>query len=166
MYKEALYYLTKVYKFNKNNKDILKHIGITLFNLESYRKAAGIFNNIKKHIQGDIDALLAYAKSLSKMNQDHLALEIANKIKQKDGMIYEALLITSEIHSKNKELDKLEQNIKEIIKVKPDLPKKIFLELFYNLGELQISVENYQKATEAFTKVEDIDPNYKKLKKN
>ncbi len=81
-------------------------------------------------------------------------------------MIYEALLITSEIHSKNKELDKLEQNIKEIIKVKPDLPKKIFLELFYNLGELQISVENYQKATEAFTKVEDIDPNYKKLKKN
>ncbi|WP_301409645.1 tetratricopeptide repeat protein [Borreliella tanukii] len=164
MYKEALYYLTKVYKFNKNNKDILKHIGIALFNLESYRKAAGIFNNIKKHIQGDIDALLAYAKSLSKMNQDYLALEIANKIKQKDGMIYEALLITSEIHSKNKELEKLEQNIKEIIKVKPDLPKKVFLELFYNLGELQISVENYQKATEAFSKVEDIDPNYKKIK--
>ncbi len=107
---------------------------------------------------------LAYAKSLSKMNQDHLALEIANKIKQKDGMIYEALLITSEIHSKNKELEKLEQNIKEIIKVKPDLPKKTFLELFYNLGELQISVENYQKATEAFTKVEEIDPNYKNIK--
>ncbi len=46
------------------------------------------------------------------------------------------------------------------------MPKKTFLELFYNLGELQISVENYQKATEAFTKVEEIDPNYKNIKEN
>ncbi|WP_024654002.1 tetratricopeptide repeat protein [Borrelia persica] len=162
-YKEALHYLTKVYQFDKNNSEVLKYIGITLFYMGNHTKAVGIFNNIKKYIQNDINALLAYAHSLSQLNQDQLALEIANKIKTKDGMIYEALLIESEINSKNHNLIKLENNIKEIMKIKPDLPTKIFLKLFYKLGELYIECENYKKATEAFTQVERIDPHYQKI---
>ncbi|ACH93216.1 tetratricopeptide repeat protein [Borrelia duttonii] len=162
-YKEALHYLTKIYQFDKSNNDVLKYIGMTLFYTGNYTKAVGIFNNIKKHIQNDVNALLAYAQSLSQLNQDQLALDIANKIKSKDGMIYEALLIESEINAKNHNLVKLEDNIKEMIKIKPDLPTKISLKLFYKLGELYIEHENYKKATEAFTQVERIDPNYQKI---
>ncbi|WP_445435881.1 tetratricopeptide repeat protein [Candidatus Borreliella tachyglossi] len=162
-YKEALHYLTKIYKFDKNNNDALKYIGIALFYMENYNKAIGIFNSIKNYIQDDANSLLIYAKSLSQLNQYYLALEIANKLRHRDGMIYESLLIESEIHSKNNNLEKLEENVKEIIKVKPDLPKKIFVELFYKLGELYIECANYQKAVEAFTQVERTDPNYKKI---
>ncbi|WP_422109705.1 tetratricopeptide repeat protein [Borrelia hermsii] len=162
-YKEALHYLTKIYKCDKNNKDALKYIGITLFYAGNYAKAVGIFSGISKYIQNDVNALLAYAQSLSQLNQDHLALDIANKIKNKDGMIYEALLIESDINSKNNNLAKLEDNVREMMKVKPDLPTKIFLKLFYKLGELYIKCENYKKATEAFTQVERIDPHYQKI---
>ncbi|AHH03233.1 Tetratricopeptide repeat family protein [Borrelia nietonii YOR] len=162
-YKEALHYLTKIYKCDKNNKDALKYIGITLFYTGNYTKAVGIFSGIHKHIQNDINALLAYAQSLSQLNQDQLALDIANKIRNKDGMIYEALLIESDINSKNNNLAKLEDNVREMMKVKPDLPTKIFLKLFYKLGELYIESENYKKATEAFTQVERIDPHYQKI---
>ncbi|WP_434756836.1 hypothetical protein bpuCAU1_000264 [Borrelia puertoricensis] len=162
-YKEALHYLTKIYKFDKNNKDALKYIGIILFHTENYTKAVGIFNSISKYIQNDVDALLAYAQSLSQLNQDRLAFSIANKIRNKDGRIYEALLIESEINSKTHNLAKLEDNIREMMKIKPDLPTKIFLKLFYKLGELYIEHENYKKATEAFTRVERIDPQYQKI---
>ncbi|AHE62596.1 tetratricopeptide repeat protein [Borrelia parkeri] len=162
-YKEALHYLTKIYKFDKNNKDALKYIGITLFYTENYNKAVGIFNSISKYIQNDVDALLAYAQSLSQLNQDRLAFSIANKIRNKDGRIYEALLIESEINSKNNNLTKLEDNIRELMRIKPDLPTKTFLKLFYKLGELYIEHENYKKATEAFTRVERIDPHYQKI---
>ncbi|APR64748.1 tetratricopeptide repeat protein [Borrelia anserina] len=161
-YKEALHYLTKIYKLNKN-KDALKYIGIILFYTGNYTKAVGIFNSISKYIQNDINALSAYAQSLAQLNQDQLALEIANKIKNRDGMIYEALLIESEINSKNNNLSKLENNIREIMKIKPDLPTKIFLKLFYKLGELYIEYENYKKATEVLTQVERIDPHYQKI---
>ncbi|QMU99061.1 hypothetical protein F0310_01280 [Borrelia sp. A-FGy1] len=162
-YKEALHYLTKIYKFDKNNHQALKYIGIVLFHMENYYKAVGIFNNIKNYIQNDVNALLIYAKCLTQLNQDRLALEIADKLKNRDKMTYESLLIESEIHAKNNNLEKLEENIKELIKVKPDLPKKIFLELFYKLGELYIEHENYQKATDVFIQVERVDSNYKKI---
>ncbi|AHH10428.1 Tetratricopeptide repeat family protein [Borrelia coriaceae ATCC 43381] len=162
-YKEALHYLTKIYKIDKDNEEALKYIGIALFHTGNYTKAVGIFNNIRKYIQNDIDALLAYAQSLSQLNQDRPAFEIANKIRNKNGMIYEALLIESEINSKNHNLAKLEDNIREMMKIKPDLPKKTLLKLFYKLGELYIEHENYKKATEAFTQVERIDPHYQKI---
>ncbi|UER67452.1 CDC27 family protein [Borrelia sp. BU AG58] len=162
-YKEALHYLTKIYKFDKEKKQALKYIGIVLFHMENYHKAVGIFNNIKNYIQDDVNALLIYAKCLLKLNKDSLALEIADNLRHRDGMIYESLLIESEIHAKNNNLEKLEKNVKEIIKVKPDLPKKIFLELFYKLGELYMEYENYQKATEVFIQVERADSNYKKV---
>ncbi len=71
-------------------------------------------------------------------------------------MIYEALLITSEIHSKNKELDKLEQNIKEIIKVKPDLPKKFSLNYF-------IILENFKYLLKIIKKLQKLLPKLKIL---
>ncbi|WKC57835.1 lipopolysaccharide assembly protein LapB [Borrelia sp. P9F1] len=162
-YREALHYLTKIYKFDKENHQALKYIGIALFHMENYHKAAGIFNNIKKYIQNDVNALLIYAKCLFKLNKDFLALEIADNLRDRDGMLYESLLIESEIHAKNNNLEKLEKNVKEIIKLKPDLPKKIFLELFYKLGELYMECENYQKATEVFIQVERSDAHYKKI---
>ncbi|AHH05154.1 Lipopolysaccharide assembly protein B [Borrelia miyamotoi] len=162
-YKEALHYLIKIYKLNKNNSDALKYIGIALFHTGNYNKAVGIFNSIRKYIQNDVNVLLVYAQSLSQLNQDQLALEIAKKIKNRDGMAYESLLIEAEINSKNNNLAKLEDNVREIIKIKPDLPPQISIKLFSKLGELYIESENYKKATEAFTQVERIDPNYPKI---
>ena len=162
-YKEALHYLVKIYKLNRNNYDALKYIGMALFYTGNYNKAVGIFNSINKHIQNDVHVLLIYAQSLAQLNQDQLALEIAKKIRNIDGMTYESLLIEADINSKNNNLAKLEDNVRELLKIKPDLSPKISVKLFGKLGELYIESENYKKATEAFTQVERLDPNYPKI---
>ncbi|MBU0474776.1 MAG: tetratricopeptide repeat protein [Bacteroidetes bacterium] len=166
---EVIKYSSKILQFNNDTKYVNKAIYMiakSYYYKEMYNKAARNFYELDK-LQDEelgLSTKLWIAKSEMQMRNFGIALKLLAEVKQtaiameEEDILFQAYITEISYLIYREEYSKAINKIEELTQT--DLDDDVKSEITFELGMLYITLENYEKAVEAFKFVEEGSPSF------
>lgn len=166
---EVIKYSSKILQFNKDTKYVNKAIYMiakSYYYKEMYNKAVRNFYELDKLKDEDLglSTKLWIAKSEMQMRNFGTALKLLEEVKknaidmEEEDILFQAYITEISYLIYREEYSKAINKIEELTQL--DLDDDVKSEITFELGMLYITLENYEKAVEAFELVNEGSPSF------